>query len=159
MTTPNTRKRILRELHIGKIAAVDRPCQEHARMTLMKRADDDEEYDDMQIQKITRDEPVSFPTLGAAMDHLRKVRGMSGSDAMSAAAREHPELLAKYQQDGERIAKAAREAAKPRPVTKAEQDFQDRVDEIAKRDGIGRSGAMSKARAEFPTEFATYQEA
>jgi cation transport regulator ChaB len=37
------RRRILHELSIGKIAAVDRPCQEHARMTLMKRADDDVE--------------------------------------------------------------------------------------------------------------------
>src|SRR5437868_55860 len=39
------RRRILHELSIGKIAAVDRPCQEHARMTLMKRADNEDDVD------------------------------------------------------------------------------------------------------------------
>lgn len=33
-------KRILDELKIGRIAVVDRPCQEHARMVIMKRDDE-----------------------------------------------------------------------------------------------------------------------
>jgi len=37
-------KRILSALTIGKIAAVDRPCQEHATVTIMKRDDADEAF-------------------------------------------------------------------------------------------------------------------
>jgi hypothetical protein len=37
-------KRILRELRLDKIAAVDKPCQEHATMTIMKRDESDDLY-------------------------------------------------------------------------------------------------------------------
>ncbi|WP_291748023.1 hypothetical protein [Bauldia sp.] len=37
--------------------------------------------------------------------------------------------------------------------------FEDRVDEIAKRHGLPRLQAMSKARERFPAEFKAYQEA
>src|ERR1043166_4325142 len=33
-----TKRRVLRKLHITEISAVDNPCQEHARMMIMKRA-------------------------------------------------------------------------------------------------------------------------
>jgi len=40
------KRRILEAIQIDKIAAVDRPCQEGATVTLMKRAPDDEDLDD-----------------------------------------------------------------------------------------------------------------
>jgi hypothetical protein len=44
-------------------------------------------------------------------------------------------------------------------VQKSASDFNKRVDDIMARDKIGKSKAMSKARAEYPDEFAAYQAA
>lgn len=44
-------------------------------------------------------------------------------------------------------------------VAKAQSDWTAKVAEIAKRDSIPEFEAMSKARTEFPAEFAAYQEA
>ena len=98
-------------------------------------------------------------TLDEAVAQLQK-SGMTRSAAMSAAARAHPQLVEKYNREGEdRVSKAA-EASKPRAVNKAAVlAFEDRVDEIAKRHGLPRSRAMSKARERFPDEFRAYQEA
>lgn len=42
---------------------------------------------------------------------------------------------------------------------KAAGDFMAKVEEVKKRDGIGKSDAMTKARREFPAEFEAYQNA
>jgi hypothetical protein len=152
------RRRIMRSFRIDELSACDRPAQKHALAVLMKRADDEQEYDEMQFEKITRDEPTSFPTLEAAMEHLQKL-GMSKLDAMSKAADRHPDLLAKYQHDGERIAKAAAAAATPRPIAKAVRDFEERVTEVMSRDKITKLAALEKAAKEHPAEFEAYQEA
>lgn len=44
-------------------------------------------------------------------------------------------------------------------IEKAAGAFQKKVDDIAARDGITKTAAMQKARAEFPEEFKAYQEA
>ena len=48
------------------------------------------------------------------------------------------------------LAKRAAEARAPRPVSKSITDFEDRIAKIAKRDGVTRDIAMSKARAGVP---------
>lgn len=145
------RKRIMKDFAISEISAVDRPAQAGAVAVFIKRH---EQESKMELRKVTRDEPISFPTLEAAMDHLLKSHGMSRSSAMSTAAREHPDLLAKYQREGEdRIAKAA-DAGKPQPVSKAVMEFDDRVEQIAKGRGLPRHQAMKKARERYPDEFA-----
>lgn len=35
---PKSKRRILHKIKLTEISAVDRPCQEHAKMTIMKRA-------------------------------------------------------------------------------------------------------------------------
>lgn len=145
------RKRIMKDFAISEISAVDRPAQAGAVAVFMKRHEKESE---MQLRKANCDEPVSFPTLEAAMDHLLKTHGMSRSSAMSTAAREHPDLLAKYQREGEdQIAKAA-EAPKPQLLSKAMMEFEDRVEQIAKGRGLPRHQAMKKARERYPDEFA-----
>ena len=99
-------------------------------------------------------EPLSFATFEAACAHLAKSHGMSKSGAMSAVARARPDLVRKYNAEGdERVEKAAAEAARPRTVSKAVMEFDDKVDEIAKSRGIPRHAAMSAARQRFPDEF------
>ena len=190
------RRRILHDLVIDKIAAVDRPAQEHARATIMKRADDgkpkrrimrefvikelscvdhpavagarmtlmkraDEQETTMHVQKIEGREVASFNSFEEACSHLVKIAG-SRAGAMSVAAREHPDLLEKYQRAGdEKIAKAAEDAVAKRSgaATAAAQRFALAVGAVMQRDGVSRSAAMSRARAENPDLYAAYQAA
>jgi hypothetical protein len=153
----SNRKNIMREFTITELSAVDRPAQEHARAVIMKRAGEQQEHDHMHYQKITRDEPISFPTLEAAMGHLRDVRGMGGADAMSAAAREHPDLLAKYQHEGdERIGKALERMPSP-GAPPAVGEFNALVDRIRRRDMCTGTEALRRAKAEDPRLFEQYQ--
>jgi len=157
MTTQTKRQRVLHDLTIDKIAAVDRPCQEHARMTIMKR-DSNEEYDKMQLQKIDRDAVASFDTFEQAVGHLEKVTG-SRAGAMRAAGRQYPQLVRKFNQDGDEIAKAAVAARKARAAPQAVAAWDVIVGGIQARDGVTRSAAMSTARKENPAAFAAMQAA
>jgi len=58
-------RRILRELRIDKVAAVDRPCQEHASADIMKRG---ESYEDFCKRKFTADERDAAAANGHAMN-------------------------------------------------------------------------------------------
>ena len=111
------------------------------------------------FQKITRDEPRSFDSFevgdGAPLRAARPEP--TGRHAEGVGAR--PDLLAKYRQEGEEIAKAHAEAAAPRPVSKAVADFDDIVSEIAKRDGCPRHVAMERARVRYPALFKAYRQA
>lgn len=139
----------LSNLEIDEISILSknvRPAVRAARIAIAKK-------------ETPMNEPLAFDTFEQAIEHLEKVHVGSCLAAMSEAAKRYPELVHKYNDQGAEIAKAAREAAKPRAITKAVQDFELAIDEIQRRDGAGRSDAMSKARAEFPTEFAAYQTA
>lgn len=157
-TTTTKRRRVMRSFKILELSAVDRPAQAGATVAIMKRADGDdhEQENDMEIRKIGGDEVASFNSLEEAMRHIRKARGVSASDAMSAAAREHPGLLKRYQSEGaERVAKAA-EAAKARSTSPEVRDFEFLVAGIAERDGVTRSEAMTRARRENPGAYRAY---
>jgi hypothetical protein len=74
-------KRILRELKLDKIAAVDRPCQEHATMTIMKRAPEGKTMDTAELAKSiygaigSNDKPTgaqSFADLIAAQEEQQR---------------------------------------------------------------------------------------
>lgn len=157
-STPN-RRRIMREFMIQELSAVDSPAQQHAVSVLLKR-DDRQEQDEMQVQKIQRDEPRSFSTFEDACTYLRTVQGMSPLAAMEAAADAHPSLIAKYNAEGESIAKAAdAEAAAKRRKPRAVEDFELIVAGIAERDGVPKHVALERAREENPGKFKAYQEA
>jgi len=138
------KRRRMREFEIDEISAVDRPAQAHARMSVMKRDDS----------------PVGFDTFGEAVAAIAKAGGVSRIEAMSRIARTHPDLVKKHQAEyDDRIEKAAASSAQPRLMVKAIQTWNDRVGEVARRDGVGRTEAMSRARAEFPAVFKSYEEA
>jgi hypothetical protein len=144
----------MKDFVITELSAVDRGANEHARAVLMKRDDsaDNSQEHDMNFAKII-EHPQSFSSLEEAMQAIRKAEGCTQLAAMSAAANQHPDLLAKYNAEGTAIAKTAQDAAAPKPISKALLVFQDKVDEIAKRDGIPRHEAMSRARVRFVDEF------
>jgi hypothetical protein len=110
--------------------------------------------------EIPMSEPISFPTFESAMAHLRKAHGMSALDALAAAARQHPELVKRYNDEGTRIAKAAiEEIAKARAIPQAVEVFNKRVEEVMARDKVNKLDALPRAAREFPQEFAKFQEA
>jgi len=149
MTT--TKKRIMRAFRVDEISVVDRPANAHARMTVMKRADDPDEENDMH-------NVASFDDLGSAIAAIEKREGCGRLSAMEKAARQHPDLLQKYQTEGQqRAEKALQRMPSPRPAP-ALLAFRRIVDEIARRDNISPLEAMTRARAEFPEEFLAMQD-
>lgn len=153
MTTK--RKNIMRAFRINEISAVDRPSMEHARMNIMKRAAPEQEYDEM--QKII-ERPRSFATLSDAMKAIQEDQKCSQHEAMSAAAREHPALLEKYNREGdEKIAKAADLTIMRKPP--AVQQFEDLIRSIKQRDGCDSLTALRRAQAADPALFREYQAA
>lgn len=160
--TEQKRRRIMRDFVIRELGAVDRPAQAPAVAVLMKRADDPrKEQDDMQKQMTyARDIPTSFATLDDAINFLMAQQGYTRLNAMTQAANQNPDLVAKYQREGEQVAKAAAdEVAKVRAAPPAVAAFEKRVGEVMGRDKVGRLSALEKAQAEFPDEFEAYQSA
>jgi hypothetical protein len=147
-----TRKRIMRTFKLNEISAVDNPAQVHARAVLLKRADARQEHD-MDLTKI-----ASFDSFDDAINAIAKRDGCARHEAMTKARTRHPALYEAYQREGDgRVAKQA-DADRPRPVSKAELAFQDRVDEIAMSRRLPRHAAMSAARQRYPDEFAAAYE-
>jgi hypothetical protein len=136
-----TKRRLLEELTLDEISAVDRPAQKGALVTIIKR-----------------DESATFDTFEEACAHFEK-RGLSEIAAMSAVAREHPDLLAKYN------AEPAPEVAKAEPGhthdwsrTKDEsRDHEFAFDAIAHgihmRENVPKHIAMRLARQRNPKLF------
>lgn len=150
-TTPH--RNIMREFKIAEISCVDNPAQEHARMTIMKR-DDRQENQQMDIAKV-----ASFDHFEAAVAAIAKREGLPTHAAMSMAARAYPELVQKYRQAGdERIAKATERLRGP-TVSPAVTQFQELISRIAERDKCDSVSAMRRARAENPQLFEAYQAA
>ena len=153
MSTPNRKRRIMREFSITELSAVDKPAQEYATMAIMKR--DSSEDEKMDFQKIT-DKPLAFDSFENAVEHLKKVNRCSGTEAMRKAADAHPRLFEAYQEAGMVSSRPKLEkAAKPQAV----QEFNLIVDGIAKRDKVSRVEAMRRATREEPGAFRRYQAA
>jgi hypothetical protein len=123
----------------------------------MKRHSDEQQENEMQkIMTRNDDRPRAFGSLEDACAYL-KANGLSASDAMSAAARQYPDLHKQYNAEGERnISKALERMRYPtEPPVVAE--FNALVDEIARRDMCPRTTAMMRARAEDPELFAEFR--
>ncbi|HJQ59528.1 MAG TPA: hypothetical protein VJ890_21655 [Vineibacter sp.] len=97
-------------------------------------------------------EPPQAPT--DIMDVVAAIAArdsVSKFQAMSLAAVERPDLLAKFQ------AAPLPPLAKAAPMPPAVAGFNKRIDEIRRRDGCSRIEAMEKARVEHADEFAAYR--
>ena len=135
---------MLRNVKLVELSLVDRPANPHARVTLVKRADD-KENDDMDMNSI-----ASFNSFESAVAAIAKREGLPAHECMSRIAARRPDLVEKLNAAGVDIAKRAAEAARPPAIKKAVLDFEDRVDEIAKRDGVTKVEAMRTARGPAP---------
>lgn len=160
MTTEMTQTRrrkpaLLRAIKLDELSLVDRPANPHARITLFKRADD-KEHDDMQRRETN--EPLAFDSFEAAVAHLRKLHGCTGTQAMQKAARHHPDLLAAYLEEGaQRVAKAERYARRRGSPPEAVQQWDLLVDAIAEEKRVPRRRAMEIARRRHPDKFRAYR--
>lgn len=94
------KRRKLHKIRLDEISAVDRPAQEHARMTIMKRERDDElQMDNSDMAEFMGDSAncavdanVMFE---AAVTDLRQ-RGFSGTEALRKARQDLPEEYATF---------------------------------------------------------------
>ena len=146
----------MKEFRITELSAVDSPAQKGALAVIMKR-DEGVNY-----EKIQRDSHAlrGFDTLEDAMEYLRTDHGLTKLGALERVAREHPQLVRKYNLDGERTAKAAaEEIAKLSATPQAVVDFEKCVAEIMANDNLPMLAALEKARVDYPGAFRAYQEA
>ena len=154
MSIPKRKRRIMREFSIEELSAVDKPAQAHAMVTIMKRSDP-KENDDMRFEKIT-DQPRAFDSFEDAVEHLKKVHGCSGTEALRKAREGHPGLLEAYQKVG---AVSSRPNFEKAATPKAVQDFDYAVAGVMERDGVSRTAAMSRVRSERPHLYDALQRA
>ena len=158
------KRRILHEIVIDKIAAVDHPCQEGAKMAILKRAeapDAPEQETDMSaaFEKAMQARANQLLVERASPATTARAAASARREAMEKAALENPELVEAYRQPPapapvpEEVAKAALNLAK------ASRDFDIAVDEIAKRKDLPRSDAMELAASQYPKLYAAYQAA
>lgn len=112
------------------------------------------------FQKTVLDRPKGYDTLDEAIEAIKEAEGCSGTDAMTRAARRHPDLLRKYNEEGsEQLAKAVRAANENRKrSSQAKQEWDLMVEGIMARRGVKRTTAMQIASRENPEKFRAYQE-
>jgi hypothetical protein len=144
----------MRAFSIEELSAVDKPAQAHARMAIMKRADEGDN-DDMRFEKII-DRPLAFDSFEAAVEHLKMIHRCSGTEAMRKAAEAHPRLLEAYRKTGAVSYRPDFTKAAP---AKAVQEWDIAVAGVMERDGVSRTAAMSRVRSERPHLYDAYQRA
>lgn len=138
-------RRIMREFRIDELSAVDRPAQEHAKMAILKSADSEQEYTEMNTA-------VSFKSFAEAVQYLNDLGG-SRTDALRKAARRFPQLRKQMNDDAVSAAGELHKQAAPSPAVTR---FTDLVAKIATDRHVSRSAAMALAKREYPQEFAAY---
>lgn len=139
--------RKIKQLRIDELSAVDRPAAEPALAAIMKRNSAEENM--TAITKAQAD-------FSAAVREVAKRDGCLAYAAMAKARQERPELFAAAYAG--RVIAVAPPGAIQAPVSsvsKAASDFQSKVGEIAKRDGVAGHIAMQRARLEAPALFAS----
>lgn len=130
------RRRILHSLTLDAIAAVDHPCQEHAKMMIVKRRPD-------AGKPASETEPSAG--FADAVAKIAKRDRIGRADAMAKARVEHPDLF-KAAYEKKRPAEAAPAGEDERG--KARMAFMAAARGIAARDRIPVSTAMERARKE-----------
>ena len=126
------KRRILTDIRLDRIAAVDVPCQEHARAVIMKSSD------------------AGVGLFMSRVTEIRKRDRCSRHRAMSKARIEYPEAFSALQQGRELAPSSARQLAE---LQKARATFGDLVKAVQDRDHVPRHIAMRNARRANPEAF------
>jgi hypothetical protein len=135
------RGRIIHSLTLDAIAAVDSPCQEHAKMSIIKRAPGVH-------QPSGADDPAG--RFGDVVSTIQKRDGCDRTNALMRAAREHPVELEAYRKAGP----AADEPVGADERATARRAFMEHARGIADRHRIPLSAAMARARRDHAEDFA-----
>lgn len=147
--------RQLTAFRLDEISGVDSPAQRKAKMLITKR--DEEEPMTVTIEK-ARGNFVEKVSMIQKRDNISKLKAMERASIEFPAEHEaysHGALAG----DPDRTSGLRKSNEPTNELKKARGDFQTRVAEIKKRDGISTTRAMEKAAAEYPDEFAAYQAA
>lgn len=157
-------RRKLKNLKINEISFVDRPAVEGALARLIKSEDCTLFYKThaeleaaptviktAPAAVVEKDEAMP-ETFEVAVAKLQQERGLSGTQALSAARSQFPELFAKYQ---------ISETPRVELVTKSETvvAFEKRIDETQTLFKCSRIEALRKAARTFPDELEAYRSA
>ena len=138
------KRRILTDFVVDKIAAVDNPCQEHARVAIIKRRDDDES---LEIHRMAED----FPRL---VFEVQKRDSCSRYDALMTAAIENPEAVQAYRHSSP---VRMNEIAKRDDAIAKGHDRQRKINkhkrEIMARDRVDATTALMTLHDEAPDVF------
>jgi len=174
MTTEPKQKRRILAFKLDEISAVDRPAQEHALATILKRDNRDAEQELINFEKHNSarqennmNQPTSFQQAVWALER----EGYSGTEALHLAASRHPTLLKQYNAEGiEKAARSMPTAAMPAhrggrlPLTppperrRAVDEFHAIVATLA-AGGLSKTAALREARRRHPEAFQRYQSA
>jgi hypothetical protein len=149
------KRRILTDFVIDKIAAVDNPCNEHARVAIIKRAelpdDDSEEERRMRVEREVEKMANDFPML---VQEVQKRDRCTRSEALTRAATENPGAVAAYRISSPvcvpEIAKREEAIAKGR---ERQRNIDKRTREIMARDSVNRTQALMTLHGEEPEVF------
>jgi hypothetical protein len=163
MRANRRRRKIMRSFQIDEISSVVRPAQAGAVALLMKHDDPSSFHKRPQtelfmspLRTSPQPHPASFRTFEEAVTYLKAHGAAGGTDAMSQARRQYPDLLAKYQAAPVAKADPAAEFAKA-SRRMAKQKFDTLVDDIAERRKVSRTAAMRLARQQNPEAYEDLQ--
>jgi hypothetical protein len=115
------RRRILHKFKLTEISAVDRPAQAHAKAVIMKRADIDDDEDDLDIVDIAKALVEEGVNHGATKGEFETAISKGAAAAFPGVS--SAQAVTKYvttNETGKLLLKAAREAT---TVAQAAQDF------------------------------------
>ena len=160
----NPKKRIMRALKIDEVSVVDRPAQQGAVMTIMKR---DDGVEKAPVQPRARMKPAydgkSKSSKAVWLSCVEKVRSRDGCDGVTAlrtARKEYPSEFAAF-------AGVAHTNDPYHGMSKGDDEmekldgffpmFEAAVATIQKREGLSMTEAMTQARSSCPVLFAKFQ--
>jgi len=148
-SSARSKRRVLRDFHLDKISCVDKPCQEMALVTLLKRAPRDKEDTPM---------PKSS-TLSELEEQLRALeKRIKALDDDSNNGDDEDDENDGDNDDDENEDDWS-EAGNRKGISKLfkRHKFEALVDWLATENNISRTDAASRARKDYPDVFASYQ--
>lgn len=150
------RRRIITELQLDKIAAVDHPCQEGAIATILKRAD--------------VDDTARNPTVRVSKDVMRRIRTLLKVSGVELPPEAGPVEVEPVSEEAEPVSEEVvvrkdsvdvsnrLQGKKDKPDDSGPKTFDDAVALLRLQDkSLNRTEAMRQARKKYPNLHKSYQ--
>lgn len=150
------RKRILDKIKLTEISGVDRPCQQGARVAIMKRAEPSSITKfDKAHQRLSAALAKAYPSHEKETEMTKKMDETMIDDELEGSI---IDLEAQLADLNKRLAEAEAQTNhnQNNQILVSAPDFEDTVAGIRKRDGCSRTEALAKARKENAAGFQNY---